>query len=185
MAKEISLRDSHYPSKTETVGRAETKYQLRKNGLHYTSTRGGYIKRFEGFNQSWRNVVKNLRLSRIVNKKSGDCHSYLNGVRVHTVFLYRDRKQAQVWDSDLNSERPIDYFRKSVAEDLAKIKAWRVWSEGYRATGEMGTAIFKDAVQDYVSGLSEKNKETVDMEKLTIWGCKFFDNETDARGTFG
>lgn len=75
---------------------------------------------------------------------------------------------------------------------------FEVWSEGYMATGEQGIATFrgkaeaetfneacikvvgdkldKDSQGDYIYGLGNK---------YSIWGCRLFDNETDARKSFG
>ena len=87
------------------------------------------------------------------------------------------------------------------------MKKWDIWMEGYRATGEHGTAqligegygeTFDEAVEDYmaknpdskVSRNSEKSywsKEAYENRKSNwnIWACNLFDNEEDARKAFG
>lgn len=69
---------------------------------------------------------------------------------------------------------------------------FEVWSEGYAATGESSPAqfhgkyeaeTFKEAVYKYVETLSPKSKEcfTDNEYGLRFWGCRFYDNEKDAR----
>lgn len=69
-----------------------------------------------------------------------------------------------------------------------------LWSEGYAATGESGPARFwgvyqgytlRDAVQRAYDECILSDQRLFDMEKLTYWGCRFFDNEADARKAFG
>lgn len=75
------------------------------------------------------------------------------------------------------------------------MKAFEVWSEGYAATGEHGSAqlhgifvgeTFRDAVENCVkTWLPSEVRQYYNAERLTYWGCRFFDNETDARKLFG
>lgn len=72
---------------------------------------------------------------------------------------------------------------------------WQVWTEGYMATGESGKAIFhgefdgetfRDAVKAYRDTITDPYSiKCVDLENLTFWACRFFDNEADARKSFG
>lgn len=94
------------------------------------------------------------------------------------------------------------------------MKEFEVWSEGYAATGEHGEATFggkfmandfDGAVEKYLKQkqetdfpdvmkyysknerFAERNNEGI-MPKIivhSIWGCRLFDNETDARKSFG
>jgi hypothetical protein len=74
-----------------------------------------------------------------------------------------------------------------------KIKHWEIWSEGWRATGEGGDATYWGSIvaksfQEACGLLANKNshfKESFDKEKMQHWGCKLFDNELEARRTFG
>jgi hypothetical protein len=77
---------------------------------------------------------------------------------------------------------------------------YEVWVEGYAATGEHGTAQklsninredgkwqaidFKEAVVKALATLKWR-MEFFDSDKLTFWGCRFYDNEQDARKSFG
>lgn len=68
-----------------------------------------------------------------------------------------------------------------------------IWCEGYRATGDGGPAHlmgtwsgvdFRDAVVRFME--SEPGlKRYFNEENLTFWGCMLFDNEADARASFG
>lgn len=87
------------------------------------------------------------------------------------------------------------------------MKKFEIWMEGYAATGEHGTAQkigegtgenFDDAVKDYMSknpkhGISENKRArylteegyTKRKSNWNIWACDLFDNESDARKSFG
>ena len=66
---------------------------------------------------------------------------------------------------------------------------FEIWSEGFNITGNSGKATlhgtieaknFKDSCNKFF-----KNADSYDPEDLTYWGCRLYDNETDARRTFG
>ena len=68
-------------------------------------------------------------------------------------------------------------------------KIFEIWSEGYIITGGSGTAQLHDKIK------ANSFKEACDIlfngdqfynpKNLTYWGCRLFDNETDARKAFG
>lgn len=69
---------------------------------------------------------------------------------------------------------------------------YEIWSEGYRATGEAAEAhyhgmfeadSFEDACRQ-VDGV-DLNKDGTFRFPPSIWGCRFFNNEADARKSFG
>lgn len=86
------------------------------------------------------------------------------------------------------------------------MKEYEIWSEGYMATGEHGTAHLHCKINansfDEAVELANKN-ENLGAEKYDrrsfmseeyyqnrrsnwkIWGCALFDNEADARKSFG
>lgn len=69
------------------------------------------------------------------------------------------------------------------------MKKFNVWSEGYRCTGGYGTAyfhgsVFANSFKEACEKIFEK-EQTYNKEKNTLWGCKLFDNESDARKNFG
>jgi hypothetical protein len=70
-----------------------------------------------------------------------------------------------------------------------------IWAEGYACTGESSNAAFlgteeaesfEKACDQLVakSNIKELYKKQSDGV-LTIWGCRLFDNEKDARRAFG
>jgi hypothetical protein len=87
------------------------------------------------------------------------------------------------------------------------MKEYEIWAEGYMATGEssgatlLGTSLgtsFDDAVLNYIKAhpdsLIERNTETRYISEeaykrrksnWNIWACDLFDNESDARKSFG
>lgn len=73
------------------------------------------------------------------------------------------------------------------------MNTYQIWIEGYSIQGERGTAQFigtfdghdfADAVRRFYA-THRPNCTTFDAEHLNDWGCRFFDNEADARRTFG
>lgn len=70
---------------------------------------------------------------------------------------------------------------------------FEIWSEGFRITGNEGNAhlhgtsegeTFKEAVNNYAQQ-DVYFRAYFDEEHMTFWGCRLFDNETDARRSFG
>lgn len=68
-----------------------------------------------------------------------------------------------------------------------------IWAEGYRATGEHGTATymgralgkdFRDACLNFAKQ-ERWPRDLFDHDRLAYWCCKLFDNEKDARKAFG
>lgn len=74
---------------------------------------------------------------------------------------------------------------------------FEVWMEGYRVTGNSSTAerlgsakrdTFRDAcdaVMQVKRGEGWEINSFYDRGKLTYWGCKLFNNEAEARKSFG
>ena len=72
------------------------------------------------------------------------------------------------------------------------MQLFTIWTEGYAATGESGTATYMGEakgknLQDAVKNLfnTRDGGEWVNKDYTAYWGCKFFDNEADARKSFG
>ena len=72
-------------------------------------------------------------------------------------------------------------------------KRFEIWSEGFAATGQSGPATFhgyswgkdfSDAVNRFADR-NEKFARDYRVGELTYWGCRLFDNESDARRSFG
>lgn len=74
---------------------------------------------------------------------------------------------------------------------IANLKTFEVWAEGYSATGDNQGAsfhgnwqaeTFKEACAKWAEGVMEGY---YNAENNTFWGCRLFDNEEDARRSFG
>lgn len=71
-------------------------------------------------------------------------------------------------------------------------KKWEVWREGYYASGCEGTPakahkygeIEAESFQQACELLLADNQD-FDPKGLNVWGCRLFDNEIDARESFG
>lgn len=71
-----------------------------------------------------------------------------------------------------------------------------IWSEGYIASGQQGRAMFHglfeadsflDAVTYWRNTLDPGSRDLVDLKSdpPAFWGCRLFDNEQDARRSYG
>lgn len=75
------------------------------------------------------------------------------------------------------------------------MKKWQVWSEGFKDMGgqqpaafhgEFEAETFKGAVKAFRNSLTDEYSiKCIDIDRLTFWGCRFYDNECDARKNFG
>lgn len=90
-----------------------------------------------------------------------------------------------------NEIRPFtDYFVEAFGN-----RWYEVWTEGYAATGESSSATFhgkyfassfRDAVLQWVDKNPNRGKDFSEKDGvMRLWGCRFFDNEKDARAKFG
>lgn len=71
---------------------------------------------------------------------------------------------------------------------------WEVWLEGYAVTGSFAGAkfcgkfkgsTFEEAVLAWVATQGEEGKKFYNPESGVYWGLNFYDNEAEARKTFG
>jgi hypothetical protein len=72
-----------------------------------------------------------------------------------------------------------------------------LWMEGYAVTGNSGTArkvdtVYASTSEEALEMYANKNKGKVDVHTdedgkkwYSDWGCKIYDNEVDARKSFG
>lgn len=80
------------------------------------------------------------------------------------------------------------------------MKKFEVWTEGYAASPDRGEATFHGTVEaenfdqaciEVLGDDLDKDPETKDGYRrsrdgrLSVWACRCFDNETDARRSFG
>ena len=73
------------------------------------------------------------------------------------------------------------------------MKTYNIWSEGFRTSGMNEKAMnhgcyegntFQEACEKWADTLGN-SKKLFDKKRLTFWACRLFDNESDARKSFG
>jgi hypothetical protein len=72
---------------------------------------------------------------------------------------------------------------------------YEIWSEGFRATGESGEARLEGIIEadtfleacDKLAAIKEWDKRPgyYNRDHLTVWGCRLFTSEGEARRSFG
>ena len=79
-----------------------------------------------------------------------------------------------------------------MAEDInTRPHAIDIWMEGYRVTGNasgaqfIGTGYGRNVAEAALELHSRRPIESLSKDGTAIWGCKLFDNEADARKSFG
>lgn len=69
------------------------------------------------------------------------------------------------------------------------MKTFNVWVEGYSATGGGSQAWLKGLAQadnfEEACCIIFNDDPYFNKDKLSVWGCRLFDNESDARKSFG
>lgn len=69
------------------------------------------------------------------------------------------------------------------------MKKYEIWMEGYAVTGNTADATLCGTVEaeTFAEACKKHFKGDKDFDpiKLNVWGCRLFDNETDARKAFG
>ena len=73
------------------------------------------------------------------------------------------------------------------------MKTFEIWSEGFAVTGNSAIAGFEGNYEgeDFVSACKAMvlakgwDNRLYSAESNSFWGCRFFDNEADARKSFG
>lgn len=103
-----------------------------------------------------------------------------------------------VSDYKIPEEKPKPVYIKQMQGGANE---YQVWAEGFAATGEHGTAFqlnltnetctlwkgdsFREACLNALKSLNWETDRYYDYSRNTYWGCRFFDNEQDARKSFG
>lgn len=84
-----------------------------------------------------------------------------------------------------------------MAIDSKELREYEVWSEGYLCSGMEGipataqfhgksrATSFKEACDKWAETLTPDSKSCYDRDRLSFWGCRLYDNETDARKFLG
>lgn len=98
-------------------------------------------------------------------------------------------------DSDLTVEQATTIFCCPICgSEEEPLKEFEIWTEGYRISGAVGLAVqqgtafgkdFNEAIENWLAHLPESDIANYNSRQKTYWGCRIFDNEADARRSFG
>lgn len=101
--------------------------------------------------------------------------------------VFPESRNSIKWSSQEIPSDPVD--------PVTGMRVWQVWSEGWAANegwtpatfcGEYPGETFADACETYVNTkVRPEERFNFDKKKNTFWGCRYFDNEHDARKSFG
>lgn len=148
-------------------------WELLKNSIDDSLKSGMIISNID-INGSSLNFKEEADLTININLTKDNKSNYYTTRRTVTGRIVQDRPNMQ----DLPREK----------------RRIHLWTEGFSATGHEPCASYhgpfyardlKEAVKMFKDTLPEEDKNLVDVENLTFWGCGFFDNEADARRSFG
>ena len=133
---------------------------------------------------------KNERLNQVYQDVQGPASRIVNGWKrqsgradnlVMVPLAWIDQLERALWGMDAPDRPPVSNG----------VKTFEIWEEGYRVTGDGGPAVHlgsangKDFRSACINFFKEKESKDFDADDLTVWGCRLFDNETDARKMFG
>lgn len=106
--------------------------------------------------------------------------------------VYRGSNE-HVWSIPLNQwPNKLKPFKPNSLKHEQVDKDFNIWSEGLACTGQSGKAqfhgsykgiTFAEACEAWAKSTDDPNY--FDRKHLTYWGCKLFNNESDARKSFG
>jgi hypothetical protein len=67
------------------------------------------------------------------------------------------------------------------------MKEYEIWSEGFAATGESAKANFIGSIwgETFIDACKNSGLKLSSYDPPIYWGCRLFDNEADARKSFG
>lgn len=142
-------------------------------------------------------LVNQMGMSRRICKMSGGDFTTSEGMQK---IVERNAKQMSATVQPL-----IDHVLAAAGQELQDaglipkmpvVQTFTLWTEGYAATGQSSDATyhgqiqgvdFNDAVKNYVATLPESSRSYWNFrnDKWDYWACRAFDNESDARRSFG
>lgn len=115
-------------------------------------------------------------------------------------FLVKKREETYKKYSDMLhyiNEFHEKFLNSEIQKDIKDgVKKYSLWQEGYSVTGQSSTAIylgefegtsFYDACDNWAKTLKEPKyyKTGTHKSRPSYWACRIFDNEIDARKSFG
>jgi len=133
-------------------------------------------------------------MSEIASLNSLEQVKFLNYI-FDIVYFGNKRACAGVW-GEIKHLYPSHQYDSDtgVIVDVSNISTFSIWVEGYVVSGNSARASllasvnatsFSNAVSIFRNGRSGGERLHIDVENLTMWGCRLFDNEIDARRSFG
>jgi hypothetical protein len=121
---------------------------------------------------------------------------------VHEAIQVHNLKDAEAHRTLLKDLEQLGYtdfnqvmtLLKDKRSEVLQERDFQIWAEGYQATGEhaparlVGTQTaysFHDACVKQYEAAEHHSKTYWNSDRTAIWGCRLFDNEADARKSFG
>lgn len=113
---------------------------------------------------------------------------------------YIVQKKEKIWRGFRDTVNRINKLEEKLLNSEIKNNTghntYSLWMEGFSATGQHNTAqylgdfegnSFNDACDNWANSIEEQEyyKSGNDKCRPTYWGCRIFDNEEDARKSFG
>lgn len=128
----------------------------------------------------------------------------MDGIKRIALKLILGRMITTITELEQAHRYSLNPIRQSILREMIKLdekheiipegqQEFEIWSEGFAATGESGPARFhgtsigidfKDSCIKF-SLANPKFLEYFDSSRMTYWGCELFDNEIEARKSFG
>lgn len=124
----------------------------------------------------------------------------LPGVEIKDVWR-ASQSVRQVFEKIRNAHRamPVRIVRSTSSDSLPRIRTFTLWVEGYRASSENGTAQYlgaytgvslADAAQAWYRSQKDAKRQwgalyVSDSGRPSVWGCRIFEAEEEARASFG
>lgn len=138
------------------------------------------------------------------DKEYSSGHSYVYySISYEKCMEYLANKRQELFQKYQKMSEEVSAFYKKIMESEIKnhinsktIKKYSLWMEGYSATGQSSTAeflgvfdgvSFNDACDNWSKTIKQPEyyKPGTDEHRPSYWACKIFDNEIDARKSFG
>lgn len=160
---------------------------LEKTILDLTSHRKSCDKEREQYGVLF--IKACTEIAELINQANDDKRKALNLSRLTSAsVIARFLATVEETSKPVAEEVQHDYIAATDPED----QIFEIWSEGYACTGESSRAIhfgrcfgktFKEACIKFFSYRDDKS--CFDPERMTFWACRLYDNEEDARRSFG
>jgi hypothetical protein len=128
-----------------------------------------------------------------IKNTSGDAMD-LSSVATQIEHLFVKYRHSNI---DLNNlenklDRALEKETPQTMGEYLGLKRFEIWSEGYSISGNCDTANllgveYAENWDGAIKKLMDKHPNRIELTAhgYTVWGCRLFDNEKDARKSFG